>query len=72
MNTTSKLRWINLITKVNLFIIFILIQSWLLDMCETVPDRWFLTWLAGTVFCAAFIIILAVWIADTIHYWNKQ
>ena len=71
MNTTSKLKWINLIVKINLFIISILIQHKLLDIVNTVSDKWVSTWLIGTVLCALFIIFFAAWIAETIINWNK-
>ena len=72
MNATSKLKWINLVTKVSLLIICIIAQSKLLNMIETVPDRWFLEWLTGVIFCVAFIIFFATWIAETIINWNRK
>lgn len=72
MNATSRFKWINLITKVNLLIICIIAQSKLLNMIKTVPDEWFSTWLAGMVFSVLFTIFFAAWIAETIINWNKQ
>lgn len=72
MNATSRLKWINLIVKVNLLIICIIVQSKLLNMIETVPDEWFSAWLAGIVFSVLFTVFFAAWIAETIINWNKQ
>ena len=72
MNATSRLKWINLIAKVNLLIICIMVQSKLLNMIETVPDEWFSAWLVGIVFSVLFIVLFIVWIAETIINWNKQ
>jgi hypothetical protein len=72
MNTISKLKWINLITKVNLLILCIIIQSKLLNMIDTVPDRWFSIWITGMVFCVLFTIFFVTWIAETIINWNRK
>ena len=72
MNATSRLKWISLITKVNLLIICIMVQSKLLNMIETVPDEWFSAWLTGMVFSVLFTVFFIVWIAETIINWNKQ
>lgn len=72
MSTTNRLKWINLITKVNLLIICIIAQSKLLNMTDTVPDKWFSAWLTGMVFSVLFIIFFVAWIAETIINWNRK
>lgn len=72
MNTTSKPKWVNLIAKISLFIIFIIIQQRLLDMVNTVPDKWVSTWLIGAVLCALFVILFGAWIAETVINWNRK
>lgn len=72
MNATSRLKWINLITKVNLLIICIIIQYRLMNMTDTVPNEWFSVWLTGTMFCVLFIIFFAAWIAETVINWNRK
>jgi len=71
MSATSKLKWINLITKVNLLIICIIVQHKLLNMIDTVSDNWFSVWLIGTILCVICIIFFAAWVAETIINWNK-
>lgn len=72
MNTTNRLKWINLITKVNLLIICIIAQSKLLNMTDTIPDEWFSIWLTGMVFSVLFIIFFTAWIAETTINWNRK
>lgn len=46
---------------------------WLLRMTDTVPDKWFTTWLQGTIAAIAFAIFFTAWTAESIYkYLNSK
>lgn len=61
-----------LILKVSALLLSIVLFMWLLPMGSTVSDKWFSTWLQGTIACGASVIFFTCWIADSIIRWNRH
>ena len=60
-----------LLLKVVGLVVSITIDLWALPLCDSVPDKWFTTWLWGTICAIFFTIFFIVWIAETIINWKN-
>lgn len=67
MDKTSKLllKFVGLVASVT-------IDLWSLPLCDSVPDKWFTTWLWGTICALLFTIFFIGWIAETIINWKND
>lgn len=48
------------------------ITLWLFPLCDSVPDKWFTTWLWGTIYAIFSTIFFIAWIAETLINWKNN
>lgn len=67
MDKTSKLllKFVGLVVSVT-------IDLWLLPLSGSVSDKWFTTWLWGTICTLLFTIFFIAWIAETLINWKNN
>lgn len=63
---------IKMLLKVVSLIAFSAAFLWLLPQCDTIPDRWFGTWLWSTIFSFVLAVFFTAWIAETLTNWNEK
>lgn len=67
MDKTTKLllKFVGLVVSVT-------IDLWSLPLCDGVSDKWFTTWLWGTICALLFTIFFIAWIVETLINWRNK
>lgn len=63
---------IELLLKIVGLVVSITIDLWALQLCDSVPDKWFTLWLWVTICSFIFTIFFIAWIAETLINWKNN